>query len=234
MRIVEEQYKTNVMPFTLRPLEERDIPQSAEVERDAFPTLVPSTSFRRELKTRRARYLVAWRRDDVAEPESHTPDLPDPSLADNGRPLIGQLLRNARSLWSKPLAWEPGQHFLVGFVGIWYMIDEAHIVSVAVRRKYRGHGIGELLLIGAIEQAMARGARVVTLEVRASNDIAKNLYLKYGFKERGVRKGYYTNDREDAIIMTTDPIIIPPYPERFRKLVQAHEERWGVAERVLT
>ena len=113
------------------------------------------------------------------------------------------------------------------------MVDEAHIVSVGVRREYRGHGLGELLLIGAIEQAMARRARVVTLEVRPSNNVARNLYRKYGFSDRGRRKGYYTDDGEDAIIMTTEPIFLQSYREQFRGLVRGHERRWGGAERVL-
>ena len=114
------------------------------------------------------------------------------------------------------------------------MTDEAHIVSIGVRRGFRGKGVGELVLIGAIEQAMVRNARVVTLEVRISNHIAQNLYRKYGFEERGIRKGYYTDDREDALIMTTDPIHVPPYPEKLRGLIHAHEQRWGRAERLLS
>ena len=97
----------------------------------------------------------------------------------------------------------------------------------------RGRGIGELLLIGAIELAMSRCAEVVTLEVRPSNVVAKNLYQKYGFKERGVRKSYYADDGEDAMIMTTDPILLPSYLDLFHELERDHQRRWGRAGREL-
>ena len=235
MRTAERQPNTMTMGFALRPMQERDIAQSAEIERDAFPALFPTTSFRRELKKNIASYLVAWRRDDAVEDEAPTSTVPDPDREDNDRPIINRLLSNARSLWPRgSSAWETGQQFIAGFLGMWYTVDEVHIVSLGVRREYRGMGIGDLLLIGGIEQAMARRASVVTLEVRVSNFVAKNLYLKFGLKERGIRKNYYTDNREDAIIMTTDPLHAPSASERFQELVLAHERRWGRAERIIS
>ena len=222
------------MPFAIRPLEEKDVTQSAEIERDAFPTLFPPTSFRRELTNRMASYLVAWRRDDVEDANALPSQQFNAPEDRSSRPLVSRIIDNARSLLPKRYsAWEPGEQFLAGFLGIWYMVDEAHIVSVGVRSRYRGWGVGELLLIAGIEHAMKRRAEVVTLEVRVSNYVAKNLYLKYGFTEKGIRKSYYTDNMEDALIMTTDPINAAPYPEKFRALVQSHETRWGHAERVL-
>ena len=113
------------------------------------------------------------------------------------------------------------------------MADEAHVVSVGVKGEYRSRGIGELLLIGAIEQAISQLAIVVTLEVRVSNNAAKNLYRKHGFVERGFRKSYYTDNREDATIMTTGPIQHANYQQAFRELVSQHEDRWGRSERSL-
>jgi len=226
-----------IMPYAVRLLEEADILQSAEIERDSFPALFPPTSFRRELKNSMASYLVAWRRDELVDEsqDSSKPSAPGKSGGQTGdRKLINRLFHNARSLLQKrDTAWEPGQQFLAGFLGTWYMVDEAHVVAVGVRSRFRGNGIGELLLIGAIEQAMARNSRVVTLEVRSSNAVAQNLYEKYGFSVRGTRKGYYTDNREDAFIMTTDPILQAPYPENFRQLVSAHEVRWGYSDRVV-
>ena len=234
MKSIERQPKTRSMPFAVRPLEGRDIPQSAEIERDAFPSLLPPTPFRRELSNRMASYLVAWHRDDVDDQIASEGRAPDSPPFNANRPLINRLLDGARGLWhGRPSPWEQGQQFVVGFLGTWYMVDEAHIVSVGVRREHRGKGIGELLLIGAIEQALAREARLMTLEVRVSNHVAMNLYLKYGFKQRGIRKGYYTDNREDAIIMTTDSILTVQYVDDFRRLVEVHERRWGHAERVL-
>ena len=222
------------MPFGIRLLEEKDVAQSAEIERDAFPTLFPPTSFRRELNNRMASYLVAWRRDDVEDADAPSSQERSAPEDQGSRPLVSRIIDNARSLLPKRYsAWEPGEQFLAGFLGTWYMVDEAHIVSVGVRTRCRGWGVGELLLIAAIEHAMKRRAEVVTLEVRVSNYVAKNLYLKYGFTEKGIRKGYYTDNREDALIMTTEPISVAPYPEKFHALVQAHEARWGRAERNL-
>lgn len=235
--------ETKVMPYAVRPLEERDLPQAARIERDAFPSLFPPTSFHREIKNPMASYLVAWRREGAPEDapeddmESPTPASASlsPSQGDGHRPGIGRLVRNALSLWPRrDPGLEAGQQFIAGFLGTLYMVGEAHIVSVGVWRDYRGKGIGELLLIAAIEQAMERRARVVTLEVRVSNHVARNLYAKYGFVERGLRKAYYSDNREDALIMTTEPIHLPPYANDLRRLVDAHERRWGRAERVLT
>ena len=228
MRALERQPKTKAMPFAVRPLAEGDIAQSAETEREAFPTLFPPTPFKRELKNRRASYLVAWLQDHALAPRPSAPE----SEEEPQRPLFGRLLRTAKSRWlARPSAWEPGQDYIVGFLGTWYGVDKAHIVSVGVRQTYRGQGIGELLLIAAIEHAMARPVDVVTLEVRVSNHVAKRLYSKYGFTERGLRKGYYSDDREDAVIMTTEAINKPPYPAQFRELVDAHEERWVRSQR---
>ena len=220
------------MPFSVRPMEEGDVAQSAEIERDAFPTLFPPTSFRRELSREVASYLVAWRREEIKDTDAPDPYSEDGFNPRGGRPLVGRLIRNARSLLpGRSTTWEPGEQYLVGFLGTWHVLDEAHIVAIGVRTDFRSWGVGELLLIAAIEQAMQRNARLVTLEVRVSNYVAKNLYAKYGFKKHGVRKGYYADNREDALIMTTDPICDSPYPEEFRKLAQAHEARWGSAER---
>lgn len=90
---------------------------------------------------------------------------------------------------------------VIGYGGIWFIIDEGHITNIAVLKRYRGFGIGNKLVEGLIELCMDRNVNAMTLEVRKSNEIAKSLYKKYGFKECGVRPGYYSDDNEDAIIM---------------------------------
>ena len=218
---------TNKMPYTLRPMHERDLIQAAEIERDAFPTLFPPTSFRRELKNRLARYFVACRHQ--APPELVAQYESPPSS------MSRRLFNRARSLWGgRPSAWQPGQQYVVGFLGTWYMPDEAHIVSVGVRADFRGFGVGELLLIGAIEQAQQRRMQTVTLEVRKSNYIAQNLYKKYGFETMGVRKGYYSDNREDALIMTASAIHSLPYRHELSRLIASHQDRWGAADRIIS
>ena len=84
------------------------------------------------------------------------------------------------------------------------MIDEVHIISIAVRRNFRRQGIGQLLLQKALQQSRTYKFNEVTLEVRKSNTAAKNLYAKYGFQLVGIRKGYYKDNFEDALVMTLD------------------------------
>ena len=221
-------------PFIVRPMEERDLDQTAEVEKDAFPTLFPSTSFRRELNNKIAHYLVLSRSEDRDHPDPDLPPLPYPdSGSGDGRPLLNRVVRGAaRRIWrQRNPSWQPGDEFIAGFVGIWNMVDEAHIVSIGVRTEYRGLGLGEMLLLSAIEQAIGHELRHVTLEVRVSNHVAQNLYKKYGFTERGLRKGYYTDNREDALIMTTPLIQTETYKSLLQGLTTAYKSRRTPAER---
>lgn len=90
---------------------------------------------------------------------------------------------------------------VVGYGGIWLILDEGHITNIAVHNDYRGTGVGNLLVEGLIDVCRERNIRAMTLEVRKSNEIAKSLYSKYGFKGYGVRPRYYSDNNEDAIIM---------------------------------
>jgi ribosomal-protein-alanine N-acetyltransferase len=110
---------------------------------------------------------------------------------------------------------------IVGYVGFWLMVGEAHISTIAVNPNFRRHSIGELLLVAAMERAMELHAHQATLEVRASNGSAQDLYLKYGFIKAGLRKGYYTDNNEDGIIMTTPPLTSAEYLQRYQRLREA-------------
>ncbi|MBC7325732.1 MAG: ribosomal protein S18-alanine N-acetyltransferase, partial [Moorella sp. (in: Bacteria)] len=90
---------------------------------------------------------------------------------------------------------------VVGYAGMWIILDEAHITNVAVHPHYRGRRLGELLLRVLMQEALHLGADRMTLEVRVSNRPAQRLYERLGFTRAGVRKGYYNDNREDAIIM---------------------------------
>ena len=80
---------------------------------------------------------------------------------------------------------------LVGYCGVWIVIDEAHITNIAILPGYRGKRLGEALMRKVIEIVKERGAKTMTLEVRVSNMIAQSLYRKFGFQAGGIRKGYY-------------------------------------------
>lgn len=89
----------------------------------------------------------------------------------------------------------------IGYGGVWIVVDEAHITNIAVRPEYRGKKIGETLLKQLQNLAREKGAKTMTLEVRVSNHVAQNLYRKLGFLNGGIRKGYYTDNFEDALVM---------------------------------
>ena len=90
---------------------------------------------------------------------------------------------------------------IVGYVGVWFVVDEGHITNVAVHSDYRGKKIGDKLVKEMVELCKENNIIAMTLEVRASNIVAQNLYRKYGFKMGGIRKEYYSDNKEDAIIM---------------------------------
>ena len=90
---------------------------------------------------------------------------------------------------------------IVGFVGVWTIIDEGHITNMAVHPEFREKGVGSILLTSLIEHSKDWGCTSLTLEVRSSNNAAKGLYKKFGFLEEGVRKKYYRDNEEDALIM---------------------------------
>ncbi|MGB8646696.1 MAG: ribosomal protein S18-alanine N-acetyltransferase [Anaerolineae bacterium] len=112
----------------------------------------------------------------------------------------------------------PADFPIIGYVGFWLMAGEVHISTIAVSPEYRGRNIGELILATAIDRAMELHATEATLEVRLSNTVAQDLYLKYGFAKVGMRKGYYQDNNEDAIIMTTPPFSAPEYQVKFQRL----------------
>ncbi|MCH5138531.1 ribosomal protein S18-alanine N-acetyltransferase [Clostridiaceae bacterium UIB06] len=90
---------------------------------------------------------------------------------------------------------------VIGYAGMWLILDEGHITNIAVHPEYRGIGAGNLLLESLIEICQTESITSLTLEVRKSNLVAQNLYKKYGFLEQGIRKGYYGDNKEDAVIM---------------------------------
>lgn len=190
----------------------KDIPQVTAIDREAFPTMWPPVNFDHELSNRLAHYMIVA--DGNKEFISSSPV--SATRTATGRTFLG--LKWPFS--TRPMAYANAQpeavDYIIGFLGLWVMVDEAHIINIAVREACRGHGIGEVLLISGIDTAVKLEASVVTLEVRASNSIAQNLYTKYGFKKVGVRRGYYTDNREDAFIMTTDIITERSFKEQFQ------------------
>jgi ribosomal-protein-alanine N-acetyltransferase len=114
---------------------------------------------------------------------------------------------------------------IVGFAGLWVMVDEAHVTTFAVDPRWRRRGVGERLLLALLDISVARRAREATLEVRLSNMPARRLYEKYGFRPVGIRPRYYSDNGEDALIMTTDALASPAMRDRVAALRAALDQR---------
>ena len=204
-------------PYSVRSMTLADVSQVAEIEKEAFADLWPQTTFRRELlQNKLARYLVAIMSCQEPLPSQTVPA--QPPLA-HLRKLIPQLIGKREA--------PPTSDLILGYVGLWLMVGEAHIVSLAVRESHRRQGVGETLLVAALELAQQEGQEVATLEYRISNRAAQTLYAKFGFRRVGTRPRYYSDNGEDAVIMTTESLNSPAFQELLARQKQAHQERWG-------
>ncbi len=209
----------------VRLMRKEDIIQVTDIDREAFPTMWPQPNYQRELNNPLAHYIVACDEEKkVEEPDAKAaPEERRSGLASR----IGRLFDRSRFFGTEQ---PPSpRECIVGFAGFWVMADEAHITNVAVRKIHSRQGIGELLLIGVIDLATKLNARILTLEVRASNIAAHSLYYKYGFVQVGLRRGYYTVDREDGVLMSTEDITLAPFQARLQQLKQAHFQKCGIA-----
>lgn len=204
------------MGIRVRAMTFDDIPQAEEIEREAFPTQWP-TPFRRELQNKIAHYLVAY--EEISNPTPPAPVTGEESLLARMKGLF------RKERFFTPLT--PSGQFILGLVGFWVLYDEAHIITIAVREAYRRRGIGELLLVAAIEKALRHKAQVVTLEVRVSNLPAQALYEKYGFRKTGIRRGYYPDNGEDGYIMSTETITSAPFQANFQRLKELYTRKWN-------
>jgi ribosomal-protein-alanine N-acetyltransferase len=183
-----------------------DIADIGQVEKECFPTPWPASAYRRELRNPAGNYyLVArWRPNEDEERQAR------------GEEPAGQRGAgfNLFSFLQRPQP-PAHPHRLVGFAGMWTMMDEAHITTIGVGVAHRGRHVGELLLVGLIDEATHRNANWITLEVRVSNATAQNLYRKYGFTQYGVRKRYYSDNGEDAYIMWSPALRSAEFKERY-------------------
>lgn len=218
------------LPVTVRRLRLDDIDQVVAIEKEAFSPLWVSTSFKRDIDNQRANYLVACFDEEVATEEILAEIDSDHSAVEEEPP--------PPKLWSRVLgrlglSSDDGPNTaedvfnIAGYVSVWYQGEEAHITEIAVKETLRGRGVGELLLIGSLKAAIEHGSKVMTLEARVSNFIAHRLYQKYSFKSVGIRKAYYSDNREDAVIMTTSPIDTTEYDTLFNGLQATYQSRWG-------
>ncbi len=227
VRIAAVMMQTVALSPLVRPMKMSDIAQVMEVEQQSFPSMWPATAFKRELEHNRlARYLAAVERRAESPEGGQT-------VAAATRSGFGRFLGGLRQMLAGDGVLPPPeerQELVVGFMGIWLLVDEAHVVTIAVRDSHRRRGVGELLLIAAIDMALRERQSVVTLECRVSNAAALRLYEKYGFEQVDLHRRYYTDNQEDGYILTTSGIEAPSYRRRFQRLRDEHRERWGEYE----
>jgi len=197
--------------YIIRPMKYEDIHQVAQIDREAFPgewVFRSQSAYKQDLGNPFIRYIVACKNRDLSESGGQAM----PKL-----PWFKRFFSYKRRLNTS--------EDMVGFSGFWMMVGEAHIIAIGVRNGYRKLGIGEGLLIATIELAQILNANIVTLEVRASNMVAQELYEKYGFRVTGRRLRYYSSDGEDAIIMSTDGITSLPFQASFQQLRKDYAQR---------
>lgn len=182
------------------------IPVVAAIERRCFAQPWPQNAYRREIQSNKMAHYFVARLFESDLPSSAVNSQRSAGPQENG--LFGRLSRLLRGpLEPAPSpALEAELRSIVGYAGLWLMTDEAHITTIAVDPDFQGNGIGELLVVALIDRARQIGARWLTLEVRVSNDVAQRLYEKYTFKEMGIRRRYYSDNGEDALVMWTDPV----------------------------
>lgn len=192
-----------------------DVARVIEIERLAYPSTWPPSAYRKELQDNRWAHYIVLRDKQIAEMREAVPSEMDRQR--KPRPFPLSLLPNRPTVTTL----SPDLNSIVGFAGLWLMIDEAHITTIAMHPGFRRRGLGEFLLVNLIDIAYDIGARWVTLEVRVSNYTAQNLYRKYGFREAGLRHRYYSDNQEDALIMWTEEIASPAYKQKFLELKTA-------------
>ena len=193
-------------PYVIEPMRLADIPTVAVIERMVYSRPWPVEAYRYEIiENSRSHYFVARIRGG------------NPPKPQQG---FSAALRRA-------ISGPEIDETLLGYCGLWLMLDEAHVSTLAVHTKWQGKGIGELLLASLIAKAAELNAAYITLEVRLSNVRAQNLYKKYGFRSKGVRHRYYSDNNEDALIMTTDDPGSSQYQVRLMGLLEALDAKLG-------
>ncbi|MCC7105562.1 MAG: ribosomal protein S18-alanine N-acetyltransferase [Chloroflexi bacterium] len=213
------------MEFSVQPMRVEHIPAVCAIERLSFTQTWPPNAYRKELSQNKLAYYVVVRRDDAPALTPADLGLSSGQPAPRNGSVVGRISRLFKRPEPEPRVPVDELARVVGYAGLWLMVDEAHITTIAVHPKYRGYGIGELLLLKLVDIAHEIGARWLTLEVRASNKVAQALYAKYSFREMGVRQRYYSDDSEDALVMWTDPIDTPAFKLTVERLRAQHTER---------
>jgi ribosomal-protein-alanine N-acetyltransferase len=192
------------VPYLVEPMQVADLGQVMQIEKDAFSAPWPASAYRYELTQNDvSTYLVL----KVRRPSRMVQEMEE--VERSQRNSIATAVERAARLVRR------GSVPILAYGGFWTILDEGHISTLAVHPKWRGHGLGEMMLAALIDAAVVGGAREVTLEVRVSNIVAQNLYRKYSFTVVGRRKRYYHDNNEDALLMTLSDAPGSAYQARY-------------------
>lgn len=211
---------TEPLPFFIEPMRFDDINEVSRVERRCFSNPWPTAAYRRELRHPDHNYYIVLRGSDAKSIQTRERFVDE--FADNWRNLRALGLLSFRKQQSPA----PGTQPIAGFAGMWQLYDEAHITTIAIDAPYRGRGLGEALLLRMLDESVRRGANMLTLEARVSNEGAIKLYEKYGFRVHGIRPSYYSDNGEDAYVMWSPSLRDDGY------LVEVAEHRRLLIERL--
>jgi ribosomal-protein-alanine N-acetyltransferase len=210
-----------VLPFRIEPMTLADIPEVIAIERLSYSMTWPQKTYDYELQrnelahyfilrllNRPARELTNQQIGQPADPQdescaSATGAQPSLNSEPSGRGLSRVVSGPAETI--------------IGLGGFWLIADQIHISTIAIHPNWRRLGLGEWMLITLLEEGLALGANIATLEVRPSNHTAILLYGKYDFREVGRRPRYYSDNSEDALIFTTPPLALPDYQAMFHQ-----------------
>lgn len=196
--------------YVIDEMTQDDVDEVSAVETRSFPSAWPISAYRRELRNRRQSFYIVLR-EDVNGPSMMT-TTPRRTVDEDEEPTRFSFLPFRRRQSAPP------KNSIRGFAGMWMMLDEAHITTIGVDPDYQGQGLGELLFVALLDEAVQRNVVWVTLEVRVSNIAAQSLYRKYGFTVQGRRPRYYSDNNEDAFIMWSESFRDAEYRARFETL----------------
>jgi ribosomal-protein-alanine N-acetyltransferase len=193
----------------VEPMRLDDIEAVLDIDRLSFPLPWSASSYRYELTQNAHSYFFVALAPQSGPAIPVAPPRGPPFPRAGGRARLWGLRRSSPEAAATP-------RLVVGYAGFWFIVDEAHISTIAVHPDWRGQGAGEQLLAAALERALDLNAIKATLEVRVSNTRAQNLYRKYGFEEVGRRRHYYRDNGEDALLMTAE--LHADYRDQMRRL----------------
>ena len=193
------------IPYIVERMTLADVPEVGAMERMVFTLPWSNHAFEYELQYNQAAHFVVVRAREAPTDRQEGEHVPE--------------------WFSRRLRTKSSRQPVLGYGGFWLIVDEAHICTLAVHPDWRGQGLGELLLVYLIDHATALNAAVATLEVRTSNLVAQCLYREYGFEVVGLRKGYYSDNHENALIMTTAVLVSASYQSRFQDLKASLHQR---------